>query len=99
MNSANNLSDFILTIQSGGMPIYEKTGVIQHYLRFYSKSLKRSWRVNLKDDKQQKGILKVNGQIAFYYFFDDLGCKMQSVVEGVVLEEWMIEEFVMEIRD
>ena len=79
-------NDFILTYQIGNMPVFEKTGEIPQYLRFYSKSLKRSWRVNLKEDKQQ-GVLKVDGQIAFHYFFDDLSCKMQSVAEGVVLQE------------
>jgi hypothetical protein len=92
-----NNKDFILTIQIGNMPVFEKTGEIQQYLRFYSKSLKRSWRVILKDDKQL-GVLKMNGVVAFNYFYDDLGCKMQQVVDGVA-EEWMIEEFVMEIRD
>ena len=99
MNSDNNLRDFTLPYQSGNMPVLEKTGVIPQYLRFYSKSLKRSWRVNLIDDKQQQGILKIIGLVAFNYFYDDLCCKMQRVVEGVVVEEWMIEEFVMEIGD
>ncbi|NRT10466.1 hypothetical protein [Flavobacterium sp. 14A] len=98
MNSDNNLSDFTLTYQIGNTPVFEKMGVIPQYLRFYSKNLKRTWRVNLKEDKQQ-GILKMNGLVAFNYFYNDLGCRMQRVVEGVVVEEWMIEEFVMEIRD
>ncbi|MCW2121202.1 hypothetical protein [Flavobacterium sp. 7A] len=90
--------DFVLTLQIGNRSVFERTGEIPQYLCFYSKSLKRSWRVNLKEDKQQ-GVLKMKGVTAFNYFYDDLGCKMQRVVEGVVVEEWMIEEFVMEIRD
>jgi hypothetical protein len=93
-----NIKDITLTIQRGGMIAFEKTGVYPEFLVFNSKSLKRTWRVKLKDNKQH-GVLKVNGQIAFHYFFDDLGCKMESVVDGVVSEEWDIEEFVMEIRD
>jgi hypothetical protein len=52
----------------------------------------------LKEDTQQ-GILKIKGVVAFKYFYNDLCCKMQRVVGGVVVAEWMIEEFVMEIRD
>jgi hypothetical protein len=49
-----------------------------------------------KINEVQNGILKVNGLIAFYYFFNDLGCKMQSVTDGSVIDEWHIE---MKIRD
>jgi hypothetical protein len=52
----------------------------------------------LKEDTQQ-GILKIKGVVAFKYFYNDMGCRMERVVDGVVVEEWMIEEFVMEIRD
>lgn len=52
-----------------------------------------------KTKDPQNGVLKINGQMAFYYFFDGLDCKMQSVTEGVVGEEWEIEEVVMELRD
>lgn len=90
--------DFILTCQIGNMPVFERTGKIPKYLRFYSKSLKRTWRFNLKEGKQQ-GVLKMKGVIAFNYFYDDSGCRMERVVAAVVVEEWMIEEFVMEIRD
>ena len=47
----------------------------------------------------QDGVLKVNGYIAFHYFFDGLGCKMQSVNNGIVTSEWDIEEIMMELRD
>lgn len=90
--------DFILTIQRGGMMDFEKTGVYPEFLLFHSASLERTWRFKLKEEKQ-KGVLKVNGQIAFRYCFDGLGCKMESVVDGVVAEEWEIEEFAIEFRD
>jgi hypothetical protein len=44
-------------------------------------------------------VLKVNGQIAFNYFLDGFGCKIQSVTDGVVISEWDIEEVLMELRD
>jgi uncharacterized SAM-dependent methyltransferase len=32
----------------------------------------------------QNGVLKVNGLIAFHYFYDELGCKkMQTVKDGL----------------
>ena len=98
MNSINKKNDFVLTYQIGNMPVFERTGNIPQYLRFYSKSLKRTWRVNLKEAKQQ-GVLKMKGVIAFNYFYDHVGCRMEKVVAAVVMEEWMIDEFVMEIRD
>jgi hypothetical protein len=93
-----NIKDITLTIQRGGMIAFEKTGVYPEFLVFNCKSLKRTWRVKLKDDKQQ-GILKRNGVVAFTYFFDGLGCKMENVVNGVVVQDWNIEEIVMEMRD
>jgi hypothetical protein len=98
MNKLHDKNDFVLTYQIGNILVFEKTGVIPQYLRFYSKNLKRSWRITLKDAKQQ-GVLKMKGIIFFNYFYDDSGCRMERVVDGVVLDEWMIEEFVMEIRD
>jgi hypothetical protein len=35
-------------------------------------------------------VFKANGQVAFNYFFDSLGCKMQCVTDGVVGKEWEI---------
>lgn len=87
-----------LTIQSGGMIEFEKTDIITQYLVFHSPQLRRTWRFKLKEDIQN-GVLKVNGQVAFYYFLDGLDCKMQSVTDGVVEEEWEIDEIIMELRD
>ncbi len=90
--------DFLLTIQSGGIIIFEKTGVLPQFLIFNSKSLQRTWRVTLQADQQQ-GVILMNGVVAYTYFFDGLRCKMQSVVDGVVIEEWEIDEIGMEMRD
>jgi hypothetical protein len=76
----------------------KKTGILPEYLVFHSPQLHRTWRLKLKEDKRN-GVLKVNGQIAFHYFFDGLGCKMQSVNVGVVTGEWEIEAIMMEMRD
>ncbi|MNQ67671.1 hypothetical protein D3C85_822020 [compost metagenome] len=98
MESKTTIPDIKLTIQSGGSLVFEKTGILPEFLIFHSKQLQRTWRLKLKEDKQN-GVLKVNGQITFHYFFDGLGCKMQSVTEGVVTGEWEIEEIMMELRD
>lgn len=98
MKSKNSFPDITLTIQKGGHIAYEKTGVYPEFLLFHSYKLKRTWRFKQTKDTQN-GVLKVNGQIAFHYFFDDLGCKMQSVNNGVVTSVWDIEEVLMELRD
>ena len=77
---------------------FEKTGTCPQFLVFHSRELRRTWRLKLLEDSQN-GVLKVNGQVAFYYFFDEMGCKMQSITNGVVSAEWEIEEILMELRD
>jgi hypothetical protein len=98
MESKTTIPDIKLTIQSGGSLVFEKTEILPEFLIFHSKQLHRNWRLKLKKNKQN-GVLKVNGQIAFHYFFVDLGCKMQSVDCGVVTGEWDIEEIMMEMLD
>lgn len=98
MESKNTVPDIKLTIQSGGMIEFEKTGVYPKFLVFHTQELRRTWRLKLKSDSQN-GVLKVNGQIAFHYFFDGLGCEMQSITDGVLSAEWEIEEILMELRD
>ncbi|OCB78415.1 hypothetical protein [Flavobacterium crassostreae] len=98
MESKTINQDFKLTIQSGGMIEFRETGIIPRFLVFHSRELRRTWRFKQTKDTQN-GVLKVNGQVAFYYFFDGLGCKMKSVANGVIGAEWEIEEVVMELRD
>lgn len=98
MESKNTIKDITLSIQSGGMIEFEKTGVYPEFLVFHSAKLRRIWRFK-QVNEIQNGVLKVNGQIAFHYFFDGMGCKMQSVTDGVVTDEWEIEEILMEFRD
>ena len=83
MESKHPVTTMTLTIQSGGMIEFEKTGRYPQYLVFNAPKLRRTWRLKLKEDAQN-GVLKVNGQVAFYYFFDGNGYKMQSVNDGVV---------------
>lgn len=98
MESKNTVPDIKLSIQSGGMIAFEKTGITPQFLVFHSRKLRRTWRLKLKKDTQN-GVLKVNGLIAFHYFFDGLGCKIQSITDGIVSAEWEIEEILMELRD
>ena len=87
-----------LAIQTGGYIAFEKTQSIPQYLVFNSPELRRTWRLKLIKDRQN-GVLKVNGQIAFHYFFYGLGCKMQRIDSGIVTSEWEIEEILMVMRD
>lgn len=98
MISKNTKPDIKLTIQSGGYLEFEKTGIIPRFLVFHSRELRRTWRFKQTKDTQN-GVLKVNGQVSFNYFFDGLGCKMQSVTEGVVGDEWEVAGIKMEMRD
>lgn len=98
MGSKDTVRDITLSIQSGGMIEFEKTGICPEYLLFPSPKLRRTWRFKqLKNI--QNGVLKVNGQIAFHYFFDESGCKMQTVKDGVVKEEWWVAMIIMQMRD
>lgn len=90
--------DFTLTIQRGGMLAFEKTGIYPEFLLFHSAQLGTSWRVKLRSEKQN-GFLKLKGQIAFHYYFDDDSCKIQSVANGVVTSECDILTIAMEMRD
>jgi hypothetical protein len=98
MESKNAISSTKLSIHSGSSIEFVKTGILPEFLVFHSSQLRRTWRLKLKEDKQN-GVLKVNGQIAFHYFFDGLDCKMQTVLDGIVSAEWVVEEIVMEMRD
>lgn len=97
MKSKNSYPDITLTIQRGGSIAFEKTGIYPEFLLYHSAKLKRSWRFKQTKDTQN-GVLKVNGQIAFHYFFDGFGCKMQSVTNGVVIAEWDIEEILIQLQ-
>lgn len=98
MGSKNTIPDITLTIQSGGSIAFEKTGILPEFLIFHSAQLRRTWCFKLKENKQN-GVLKVNGQITWYYFFDGFSCKMQTVADQVITSEWDIEEILMEMRD
>ncbi len=76
----------------------KKTGILPRFLFFQSSRLHRSWRLKFKEDTQN-GLLHVNGHVAFQYFFDGLGCKMQSLMDGAITEEWELEEISLELRD
>jgi hypothetical protein len=98
MGSKDTVRDITLSMQSGGMLEFEKTGIYPEYLLFHSRELRRIWR--FKQLKEiQNGVLKVNGQIAFRYFLYESGCKMQTVTDGVITKNWEIEMIRMEMRD
>lgn len=98
MESKDTVRDITLSIQSGGMLEFEKTGIYPEYLLFHSLRLRRTWRFKQLGEIQN-GVLKVNGQIAFRYFLFESGCKMQTVTDGVVIDEWKVAGIKMEMRD
>lgn len=46
MESKNTVLDIKLSIHSGGMIAFEKTGIIPQFLVFHSRKLRRTWRLN-----------------------------------------------------
>ena len=98
MASKNTIQDITLTIQSGGMIAFEKTGVYPVYLLFHSPQLRNTWRFR-HINETQNGVMKVKGKVAFNYFFDGIGCKIQSVTNGVIIDAWEIDEILLEKRD
>ena len=98
MGNKNRVPDITLTIQSGGINEFDKTGVYPEFLVFHSAQLRRTWRLKLKKDTQN-GVLKVNGQIAFHYFFDGLCYKIQNITDGILSAKFKIEDKLMESRD
>jgi hypothetical protein len=98
MISIDKVRDISLSIQSEGMIEFEKTGVYPQYLLFHSPKLGRTLRFK-QTGGVQNGVLKVNGQIAFNYFFDESGGKMQTVTDGVVIDEWVVAMISMQMRD
>jgi hypothetical protein len=98
MQNKNTVSNFTLKIQSGGYLAFEKAEIMPMFLVFNCQALRITWRFKLKNDKKN-GVLKINGQIAFSYFFDGLGCKIQNLTDGSVGEKWEIEEVLMEMKD
>lgn len=98
MESKHPVTDITLTIQSGGMIEFEKKGIYPEFLLFHSAQLRRTWRFK-QTNAIQNGVLKVNGQIAFHYFFDGRSCRMQSITDGVVTKNWEIEMIMIQMRD
>ena len=60
MESKHPVTDITLTIQSGGMIAFEKTGIYPEFLLFHSAQLRRIWRFK-QVNKIQNGVLKVDG--------------------------------------
>lgn len=72
-----------LTIVQGGMIEFVLTGVYPEYLVFYSEEYKRSWRVKLRN-KKQNGKLKLNGKYMFEYQYKEMNC---------LIKKWMNTNF------
>jgi len=98
MVNKQRVTAMTLTVQSGGMLEFEKTGIYPEYLLFHSTQLRRTWRFK-QTNEIQNGVLKVNGQIAFHYFFDGNDCKMQTITDGVVTADWEIEMIITQMLD
>ncbi len=78
-------------------PFYEER-YLSKCLLFHSPSLKRAWSVK-RDDKKEKGSLKLKGKVVFNYVFDDVGIRARSVKDGKPNSDWQYLEMEMQLCD
>lgn len=79
--------DLIINRVNGGKLLWEKTGVYQDAIVFYSEEHNGSWRHEFKD-LPYKGSLKIEGKTIFNYVFHDTFFEIQEVSENGKLSEW-----------
>ena len=75
--------------QMGGMIETQRTGVYPDYLIFSAPGLFDRRKVRVTEELPLKGSLKVKGKIVCNFIFNDEGCKIQEVNDGVANPEWV----------
>ena len=90
--------DLTVTHRRGGMLLFMKKGIYQNVLWFHSPSLKRTWSVK-RDNKKEKGSLKLKGKVVFNYVCDDVGIRARSVKDGKPNSDWQYLEMEMQLCD
>ncbi len=81
-----------ITFQQGGMLEFERTGIYPEYLLFNLSGTRQSWRVKLRN-KKQEGVLKSKGKVVFEYGFNGHWCKYRKVIKDGSFSEWVEPEF------
>jgi hypothetical protein len=79
--------DLIINRVHGGKLLWEKTGVYQDAIVFYSEEHNGSWRHDF-DKLPFKGSLKIEGKTIFNYVFHDTFFEIQEVLGSGKLSEW-----------
>lgn len=72
---------------NGGKLLWEKTGVCQDAIVFYSEEHKGSWRCDY-EKMLYKGSLKIEGKTIFNYVFHNTFFEIQGVLENGKLSDW-----------
>ena len=90
--------DLNVTHQQGGMREFERTGVYPNYLVFYSHAYRRTWKFKLKNESK-KGELKIKGTVVYNYKFDETGCQIQEVKDGVPVSKWIGMDMMHALQD
>ena len=88
-----------ITRIKGGIREFEKTGIYPEYLLFNLPGTRQSWRIKLRD-KKQEGVLKSKGVVVFDYSFNGQWCKYRKIIKDGSFSEWMEPEIMStEMRD
>tara|TARA_R110002020_G_scaffold83633_3_gene207831 strand:+ start:1146 stop:1427 length:282 start_codon:yes stop_codon:yes gene_type:complete len=90
--------DLTITHQQGGMREFQRTGVYPNYLIFYSPTYKRTWKFKLKKESKE-GELKIKGTVVYNYKFDESGCEIQEVKDGVPVSKWIDMNMIHALQD
>ena len=79
--------DLIINRVHGGKLLWEKTGVYQDAIVFYSEEHNGSWRHDF-DKLPFKGSLKIEGKTIFNYVYHNTFFEIQEVLKNGNLLEW-----------
>ena len=83
----------------GGMREFERTGIYPEYLLFNLPGTRQSWRIRIKQSRQD-GVLKSKGKLLYQYSFDGKLCKYRTVKEDNSFSDWREpESMAIEKRD
>lgn len=74
--------DLTVTHSMGGRMEFEKTGIYPDYLIFSSEKLQFTWKFR-RTAGLQTGVLKINGKDYYNFTFDETGCKVQEIKDGL----------------
>lgn len=73
--------DLKLEFWQGGRAEFKQTGIYPQWLFFSSLELNQAWSIRFKKNIQM-GCLKINGEVKFYYVFEENKCEIQAITLG-----------------